>query len=308
MNEEQVRFSIIVPTYNRSKFLKIAISSVIGQSYTNWELLIIDDGSTDDTKSLIHQFRDDRIKYVYQENSERAVARNNGIKLVTGSYICFLDSDDYYLPNHLESFQKLIIQKQHPVAFMVSNTFSELSGMRSKVEMFRNDYNHPVEFYWNHTILTPISVCIHHKILENNKFPENFKKAFWEDTHLWLRIMAQYQFAYNQDYTAVLSNHSERSSQRINLQRANDHIGMMESLFRDYHSILEKYITKKMLIDKIYAKYQAFIYLARLDKNPKLGFALLKKAYTSSFSLRRTPYFIITLIKLIFAKINIHLR
>ena len=94
-------FSIIIPTYNRAKTILSTIQSVLNQSFHNWELLIIDDGSTDNTKSLIKSFIDKRIIYIYQENSERSEARNNGIVNAKGDYICFIDSDDLFHKNHL---------------------------------------------------------------------------------------------------------------------------------------------------------------------------------------------------------------
>lgn len=98
-------FSIIIATYNREKYINIAIESVIKQTVTDWELIIVDDGSTDRTRQIISPYlQDKRIKYIYQENQERSVARNTGISSSSGEYICFLDSDDYYLPHHLQAF------------------------------------------------------------------------------------------------------------------------------------------------------------------------------------------------------------
>ena len=90
-----------------------AIESVKNQGFENWELIIVDDGSTDNTKELIEDYviKDKRIKYYYQENSERSVARNNGISKAKGDWICFLDSDDEYHFNHLDEFDKLIRSK-----------------------------------------------------------------------------------------------------------------------------------------------------------------------------------------------------
>jgi len=97
-------FSIIISTYNRSFFLDKAIKSVISQSYKNWELIIVDDGSTDNTNEVVGKYiNDSRIKYWYQQNQERCVARNKGIKESQGEYICFLDSDDYFLECHLQN-------------------------------------------------------------------------------------------------------------------------------------------------------------------------------------------------------------
>ena len=74
-------FSIILPTYNRAQLLPTAINSVIGQEYSNWELIVIDDGSTDNTQMVVKKIDDNRIKYYYQENQERSIARNNGTPL-----------------------------------------------------------------------------------------------------------------------------------------------------------------------------------------------------------------------------------
>ena len=103
----KIKFSIILPTYNRAYLLPYAIESVIEQSYKNWELIIVDDGSTDNTRDLVKKYKkkDKRITYIYQDNSERSAARNNGILRASGEWVCFLDSDDKYLSNHLSMFK-----------------------------------------------------------------------------------------------------------------------------------------------------------------------------------------------------------
>lgn len=102
-----MKFSIVIPTFNRAKFISQIIIDIINQTYTNWELIIIDDGSTDDTKEVVAQFiNNPKIIYLYQENAERSEARNNGINNATGDFICFVDSDERLNP----SFLKLISQ------------------------------------------------------------------------------------------------------------------------------------------------------------------------------------------------------
>src|SRR5690554_3168461 len=92
-------FSIVIPTFNRASYITKAIESVINQTINDWELIIIDDGSSDNTFEVIKPYLlDQRIKYQYQINQERSIARNNAVKISLGEYICFLDSDDYYLP------------------------------------------------------------------------------------------------------------------------------------------------------------------------------------------------------------------
>lgn len=96
--------SIIMPAYNVEKYIAASIESVMNQTFKNWELIIIDDGSTDGTADIVKSYieKDDRIKYLYQENARQARARNNGISHAKGSLLAFLDSDDMWLPQKLE--------------------------------------------------------------------------------------------------------------------------------------------------------------------------------------------------------------
>lgn len=100
--------SVIIPTYNRGYTIHNSIDSVLNQSYDDLELIIVDDGSTDNTKDIINSYNDKRIKYVYQENAGACVARNTGISIAQGEYIAFQDSDDIWLPNKLETQIKVI--------------------------------------------------------------------------------------------------------------------------------------------------------------------------------------------------------
>ena len=103
-----MKFSIVIPTYNRKDVLSRAINSVLAQSFTDWELIIVDDGSTDGTKDFLEKIQDERIVKIYQENKGRISARNEGMKKAQGEWICWLDSDDAYLPTYLESLNKEI--------------------------------------------------------------------------------------------------------------------------------------------------------------------------------------------------------
>lgn len=95
--------SIIMPTYNCGRFIAESINSVLAQTYTNWELLIVDDCSADNTAEVVASFKDPRIHYQRNErNSGAAVTRNTALRLVKGRYIAFLDSDDLWLPEKLE--------------------------------------------------------------------------------------------------------------------------------------------------------------------------------------------------------------
>ncbi len=94
--------SIILPVFNTEKYIGEAINSVLDQTYTNWELIIVNDGSKDSSEQIIKRYTDSRIKYIYQENKGVSEARNRGLAQMCGAYFCFLDADDYYPKKSLE--------------------------------------------------------------------------------------------------------------------------------------------------------------------------------------------------------------
>jgi glycosyltransferase involved in cell wall biosynthesis len=126
--------SVIIPAFNASKYIKETIDSVQAQSFTDWELIIIDDGSTDNTPEIVDSYkkRDDRIHYFFQKNVGVSESRNNGIKRARGNYIALLDADDYWHPNNLE--KKISYLNTHPQVYWIycdmymANATSETTG------------------------------------------------------------------------------------------------------------------------------------------------------------------------------------
>ena len=117
--------SVIMPAYNAQKYIAESIESVIGQTYLNWELLIVDDGSTDDTASIIKQYQlnDSRIQYFYQESGRQGKAKNTAIKNSKGDYIAFLDSDDLWLKEKLKISVNEITKGDYSLLFTDSYIF-----------------------------------------------------------------------------------------------------------------------------------------------------------------------------------------
>lgn len=108
--------SIIMPTYNCGRFIKESIDSVLSQTFTNWELIIVDDCSNDDTQDIVHSYIDPRIHYWQNEqNMGAALTRNKALRKAKGHYIAFLDADDLWLPTKLE--QQIAFMKQNGYAF-----------------------------------------------------------------------------------------------------------------------------------------------------------------------------------------------
>lgn len=106
-----ITVSVIIPTYNRSHFVVRAIQSVLDQTIRDFEIIVVDDGSTDNTKEVLDFCYGDKIRYFYQERSGASAARNRGFDSSLGKYIHFLDSDDYFLPNSIEEKFNILEQK-----------------------------------------------------------------------------------------------------------------------------------------------------------------------------------------------------
>lgn len=96
-----MKFSIIIPVYNKQDYLKLTLQSVLDQKFTDYEVLVIDDGSSDNSVAVASQFQDARIKLITQRNAGVSVARNRGIDAAQGEWVCFLDADDWYHPDYL---------------------------------------------------------------------------------------------------------------------------------------------------------------------------------------------------------------
>ena len=132
--------SVIIPTYNRSKYLPRAINSVLNQTYKNLEIIIVDDGSSDNTKEILKPYiKDEGIEYFYIENSGVSNARNFGIQKANGEYISLLDSDDEYLSTRIEI--QLSEMKKQEAIISLSNRITSIGGKYKKINPVNNSRN-----------------------------------------------------------------------------------------------------------------------------------------------------------------------
>lgn len=203
-------FSIIIPTYNRGYILPETVESIQKQSYTNWEVVIVDDGSTDNTASVVQsiQLADNRIRYVFQENAERSVARNNGATHSKGKYLLFLDSDDAFTPDHLEELYKLIQEHSNPVGMIFSNMFYLTDDGLEAVELPLMQAGKEFEYMLLQPI-TPSRVCIHRDVFSVFRFDPQI--TIVEDLVLWVCIASQFPVYHLNKPTVLYRVHPDNS-------------------------------------------------------------------------------------------------
>ncbi len=184
-------FSIILPTYNRAHLLKRAIDSVKIQSHTNWELIIIDDGSSDNTVELMEQYNNDtRIKYVTITHSGVSAARNHGVTLVTASQLAFLDSDDEWLPEKLRKQHQYFKETDYQIH--QSREIWIRNGTRVNPPAHAKKYAGDLfSVSLERCMITPSSVVMTREVWnEFGGFDTHYPAC--EDYELWLRISAKY--------------------------------------------------------------------------------------------------------------------
>jgi len=194
------KVSIIIPTYNREKFIIETIQSVLNQTVKDLEIIIVDDGSTDNTKDIVKKLieKDNRIKYFYQENCGRpAVPRNFGFKNSIGEYVAFLDSDDIWFPEKVEEQIKLFEKdKNGKLGFVdCGHIIIDENGTEMKKHYNFHSYRGYIfqEFLRDNLILTPGSILIKRSVLNKlGLFDERFK--FMDDWDMWLKISKYYNF------------------------------------------------------------------------------------------------------------------
>jgi len=206
-------FTVIITTYNRANLVATAVKSVIHQTFQDFELIIVDDASTDGTEKIIKQFEDSRIRYFKNEsNLHKGGARNKGIELSSGQHICFLDDDDYYLPNHLDTFANYLMKNRSFEGLLFTMPTTQKIGEQEIKKSLLPEIGdtHPVAYLFHHKNGVPTPrVCIPSNILKVFKFNENIRIG--QDTELFLRIASRYQIIPIFKNTVVQVKHEENS-------------------------------------------------------------------------------------------------
>ena len=208
--------SIITPCYNSEKFLDECISSVLNQTYQNWEMLIVDDNSSDNSSILINSYskKDERIKPLYlNDNIGAAMARNKAISKAKGKYLAFLDSDDVWLPKKLEVQTNFM--KKNNCSFVFSS-YSVISDDEKPTYTISVPEKITYKRYLKNTIIGCLTVMLDKEKFKKIEMP-NLRSS--HDMALWLNLLKQEKYAYGiEQNLAIYREH--KSSNTSNKFRA----------------------------------------------------------------------------------------
>lgn len=265
MKNENLAVSVIIPTYNCEKYIMEAIDSILGQTYKDFEIIVVDDGSTDGTKDILKShIEGGLIHYIYQTNQGPGAARNTGIKAARGEYIAFLDADDQLFCQSLES-RKEFLDEYRDVLLLFSDYFLSVGNLSILELKLRNS-----------GFLNFFQEAIEIKIGKRYVFNEKFIKLFWEfsprpiwtgtvmvrrslvdkvgyfrtdvsigeDIDYWMRTAARYKVGYIDEPLAIYNHHA--SALTKNVERYYSDAIKMYSRYLDSEIVDRKIINKKM--------------------------------------------------------------
>lgn len=198
-------FSVIIPLYNKELYISKTLNSVLCQNFTDFEIIIVNDGSTDNSEKSVLDINDSRIKYYFKNNEGVSATRNFGIKKAKGKYIAFLDADDYWYPDHLKEILNLISIKPH------LSVFTSLLEVQTKNNIYSAKYSisnletyNEIPFFtssFSRVILSGSTTVIKTDVVENiGYFNTDFDNG--EDTDYWIRIGLKYNIGLVNKITA----------------------------------------------------------------------------------------------------------
>lgn len=217
------KVSIIIPLYNGKKYIKQAIESILNQTYKDFEIIVVDDGSTDGSGELVKDKFGDKVRYVYQENKGAATAVNKGISLSQGDYIAFCDHDDWWLPEKLEKQVKFLEANQN-FGLLYTDAFLAKDGVLTRETWLRSRKVLPCSgdkekclatLFSRNFIPAPLTVLIKKSVIDRiGLFNENFPSTY--DYEYWFRILeAGIQIAFLDEPLAVWNSRVGQGSRRI---------------------------------------------------------------------------------------------
>lgn len=270
------KVSVVIPAYNCERFISDAIESILRQSYKDYEIVIVDDGSTDKTAEIIKQYNNEKIKYIYQTNGGPAKARNTGIFNSKGEYIAFLDQDDAWLTNKLK-LQVEVLENNNRVGLVYTDIYIVRDDVfnNSTLKFRRSFQIRPpqrgkvLKDLFLENFIPTSSVMVHRECFEKiGMFDLSLPPI--EDYDRWLRISAQYDIDYIDKPLVKYRDHVACFRKNEVLTVTNT-INTLNGILSDYH------ILKKLLGERINER------LSRL-------YIILGKIYLSKGTFKKAFY------------------
>ena len=253
---EKPRFSIIVPLYNKAPYVRKALDSILSQTFSDWECIIVDDGSTDNSAAICEEYiTHHTLHIIHQRNSGVAAARNNGVKASRGEYLCFLDADDWWDPTYLEEMNKLISEYPDAGIYCTNYVYYKPGKTQVALDLERGYMNYPEAYLQGPMPIWTGATCMPRKVFDEiGGFPVGIKLG--EDFLLWAKIALKYKVAYCEKPLAYYNNDVPthlRATRNLHAPEHNMlfHLDEIEDLINRLQYTSNKAADWKLLLDKL---------------------------------------------------------
>lgn len=283
------KVSVIIPAYNQADFLGLTLQSVLSQTYKDFECIIIDDGSTDNTRGVLDDYHDKRIRYLYQDNKGLASARNTGIKNASGKYLHFLDSDDLIYPYFLERMVEIIDSDNKVDILLCAWELIDEEGKVISGKIGPPEIGNLIEDLILQNLF-PVHAAITRRELFENLGSFDEKLSALEDWDLWLRAAIK-GFNFRTLDIVGVKYRRHKDAMTLDIKRMLDNSILFKENFYNYNPDYKEYerFTALFQLLNIYLyaeeandlknQEKIFLMAAEILENTEYDFTFLKKTY-----------------------------
>ncbi|MCX8080647.1 MAG: glycosyltransferase [Bacteroidia bacterium] len=254
---EGIKVSVVIPNFNRAELLLRALRSALEQTYPVHEILICDDGSTDNSKEAVHSLKNERVKWIDCGRNERpAIPRNIGIKLAEGDYIAFLDNDDFWHCEKIEKQLNIILQKKYKICSTNALKIDPIGNQLGSMLDFNKDIISFEDLTKNNPIICSSVLIEKNFLIKTSFFPEDIHLKAYEDFALWIRIAHFEDIYFINENLVYYQDHFNSSIRSKNFLDGWDALKISFDAYKKW--IMENNITinenKKQILKTLYKK------------------------------------------------------
>lgn len=258
------KFSIIVPLYNKAPYIKKALDSIVSQSFKDWECIIMDDGSTDNSVAICEEYithhtlhiKHNTLNIIHQKNAGVAAARNAGVAASHGDYVAFLDADDWWEPTYLKEMDILIHEYPDAGIYCTNYVYYKPGKTQVALKLARGYMNYPDVYLQGPMPIWTGATCMPRKVFdEMGGFPVGIKLG--EDFLLWAKTALKYKVAFCEKPLAYYNNNVPAHLRATrNLHAPEHHMlfhldGIEKTINLKFETINPKYAAWTQLLDKL---------------------------------------------------------
>jgi glycosyltransferase involved in cell wall biosynthesis len=254
--DQQPSFSVVIPTYNREGLIVKTLDTVLGQTYTQYEVIVVDNCSTDNTEKVLEPYiQSGKIRFIkHDRNYERAASRNTGMEHATGDFVTFLDSDDLMYPQNLQDAAGYVLA--HPQVKLFHNRYELVDPENRVLHRYRlPSLADPLRAIAEGNFLSCIGVFVHREVYQRYRFDTNPLLTGSEDWDFWVRVVADYWPGRINKVNSGIVHHGGRTVTNIDLPRLRQRIQYtIAKVIADphLHAVYKSYLKRMELSALVY--------------------------------------------------------